>query len=110
MVELVAQELKNKYPTLSMDEGRVVAYAFLVWGRSATAMSGNPNTPPAGYFDSTIPLGISTIDFPQSTEAYCRHLLSEGFLCEHPSRRAMVRISDQFIPMCEKILNRNPVL
>ena len=103
LIDMMANRLKEQFPSLSMDEGRVIAHPYIIRDSKSTAMTGNPHTPPDGYIDSSVGLGF--LDSPNSMKAYCMHLVAEEFLCEHKPEVGMVRISDQMLPICESIIN-----
>lgn len=103
LIDIMADRLKEKFPSLSMDEGCIIAHAYIIKEGKSTAMTGNMQTPPDGCFNSTVGLGF--LNSPGSMKAYCMHLVTEKFLCEHESEVGMVRISDPMIPICESIIN-----
>lgn len=106
VVEMIAEKLRASYPELSLDEGRVVANAYVTRDMQTPTSSYLNNMPPRGYFDSTA--GLPFLDSPQFIGGYCRKLVSEGFLCEHPSQTRMFRIADKYISVCDQILNGAP--
>lgn len=103
VIDALAQHLGACYTDLSMDEGRIIAHAYIFRNSTIPAFTGNPRTPPKGYLDSTIGLGF--LDSPGSMARYCQVLVVDDYLCEHPTETGMVRISDCMIPVCEKIIN-----
>lgn len=103
LIDIMANRLKEQFPSLSMDEGRVIAHAYIIKDSKSTAMTGSPQTPPEGCLDSSVGLGF--LNSPGSMKVYCMHLVAEEFLCEHESEVGMVRISGQMIPVCESIIN-----
>lgn len=103
VIDVVAERLKDQYSDLSLDEGRVLAHAYVIRNGQSRAVIGNPRTAPAGYFDSTI--GLSFLDSPSLIHEFCEHLVSVGYLTNHDSEIGMVKISGHMIPVCEQIVN-----
>lgn len=103
VIDALAQHLVTCYPDLSMDEGRIIAHAYIFRNSTMPVMTGNPRTPPDGHLDSTIGLGF--LDSPGYMAQYCQALVVGDYLCEHPTEAGMVRISDCMIPVCERIIN-----
>jgi hypothetical protein len=103
LIDMMADRLKEQFPSLSMDEGRVIAHAYIIRDSKSTAMAGNPHTPPDGYLASNVRIGF--LDSPNLMKVYCTHLVTEEFLFEHNTEAGMVRISNQMLPICESIIN-----
>lgn len=103
IIDIMAQRMVIENPNLSMDEGRIIAHAYIFRNSTMPVMTGNPRTPPDGHLDSTIGLGF--LDSPSYMAQYCQALVVGDYLCEHPTEAGMVRISDRMIPVCEKIIN-----
>ena len=103
LIDMMAEGLRGQFPYLSMDEGRIIAHAYIFRNSTMPVMTGNPRTPPDGHLDSTIGLGF--LDSPGYMAQYCKALVVGDYLCEHPTEAGMVRISDRMIPVCEKIIN-----
>ena len=108
MIDTLAKELVMEFPTLSMDEAKVVALAYRMKDMKSMPLFVNQKPPPDGYFDST--MKVLHPELPQHISVYCRELVSKKFLCKHSSMPEMVRIADELIPLCERILNRSPYL
>ena len=104
IIDIAANELANQYHDLSVDEGRIIAYAYTIRNGKSKAMLGSTRTPPDGYLDAMC--GYGFLDVPQSIVSCWQRLVSEGYLQEHVSEAGMVRISDRMIPVCEKIIHR----
>ena len=103
LIDIMADRLKEQFPSLSMDEGRVIAHTYMIRDCKSIAMTGNPHTPPDWYIDSSVGLGF--LDSPGTMARYCQSLVAGDYLCEHSTEAGMVRISDRMIPVCEKIIN-----
>lgn len=99
----MAKCLKERCPDISLDEGKIIAYAYTIRNKRFRAMIGNPRTPPDGYLDSTC--GQGPIGSSHLMQAYCASLVDRGYLSRHDSQREMVRIADWLIPICEGIVN-----
>ena len=103
LIDMMAEGLRGQFPDLSMDEGRIIAHAYIFRNTTMPVMTGNPRTPPYGHRDSTVGLGF--LDSPGYMAQYCQALVVGDYLCEHPTEAGMVRISDRMIPVCEKIID-----
>ena len=103
LIDMMAEGLRGQFPDLSMDEGRIIAHAYIFRNSTMPVMTGNPRTPPDGHLDSTIGLGF--LDSPGYMAQYCQALVVGDYLCEDPTEAGMVRISDRMIPVCEKIID-----
>lgn len=102
VVDIASKKLRAKFPSLTMDEGRIIVHAYMIRDGKSTTITGNSRTPPDGYLDSL--MGLDFLDSSSSMPRYCRSLVSEDYLCKHPTEVDMVRISDRMIPMCEEII------
>ena len=106
VVDIIAEGLTKQYPDISFDEGRIIAFAYQIHGSKSKVMIGNPDTPPDGYFVSTV--GIEFLGSSQAIKKCCNGLVAKGHLNEHPSCKKMMTISERMIPVCEIILSRLP--
>ena len=102
LTDIIANGLMHRHARLQIDEGRIIAYAYIILGRESKSMIGNPITPPDGYLDSTV--GLDFLDNPSGIKEFCKNLIGLGFLLEHPDQRQMVRISPELIPECTSCL------
>lgn len=103
VIDALAQRLVVYNPDFSMDEGRIIAHAYIFRNSTMPAITGNPRTPLEGHLDTTIGLGF--LESPGSMVQYCQALVPDDYLCGHPMEAGMVRVSDRMIPVCEKIIN-----
>lgn len=101
VLDIVAEELRKEYPALSMDEGRIIAYAYMHRGRKSPALAGSQRTPPDGCLDSTV--GFAFLDRRELMQDYCESLVAEGHLVAHSTATEMVRISEETAKECARI-------
>ena len=107
-LDLIARELMKKHGDLSLDEGCVVAYAYIHKDDAQKTFFGTSQTVPAGYFDSTSRHEIfDQLSLPNICESLAnRHYLEEYPLEEHHSKKGMYRISKEVASECEEIASR----
>ena len=101
VLDIVAEELRKEYPALSMDEGRIIAYAYTHREGKSPSLVGCQRTPPDGYLDSTV--GFGFLDRQESMQTYCKSLVAEGHLVAHSTATEMVRISEKTAKECARI-------
>ena len=102
-LDLIAQELMETHDGLSLDEGRIVAYAYMHKDDKPKTFFGNPRIVPAGYFDSE---SDHTIFGSLSLPSICRSLADRQYLEAHPSDKGMYRISEEMAAECAEIASR----